>query len=378
MRQLEVRLAIACALVLGAACETSDGEWDLGGVGPAERQAASADPGTFALVKGRSYGDAGGDASLAYPAAMAAHSSGILAVTDAPACDISLIDTATFSLIRRFGQCGDGPGEMRGIGALTFSADTLIAYDIVHSALELFTLEGHFLRRVGVTAGSLTGLAPFRPGTILASVSRRALGAIPDSARGDQQYLLAEISTLDGSVRGWHVRDSESSMRNPANFTRFVTMCSPSSGQQPRIALQSQWQFEGAILLGHDLASASHFIVDLGQTEIMPVASGEGVRPAARRPDPLCGDELIWFRRAYWKPVGEGMQLVGGRSEFRYYDGTLAAAIDVATPDSSALIGTGTALGKAFYRIIFWGDVPRIQEFRLERKPIVATRVRSQ
>ena len=348
-------------------CQDSGRSWDLRGVGTATHASPAPNPGGFRLKLGRSLGDAGGLSSFDAPKAIAASRQGLLAIFDAARCDISIADTVALRVRLRFGKCGDGPGELRAVSAMVFAADTLVAYDFGHRAFEEFTASGTHIRRVPFTAGLVGSMAPLDDSLILVAVARPgAITTLPDSDRSAVEKLVATVSITSGAIKRWFVADSRQSLANPAPRSRLVAICGAVGTTEPRVALESYWQFEGVTLRGQQLEPNAHFVVDLPWGGPRKVDGNPGFEPSISRITPACGSEAIWFRRAHAEESPTGLQLVGGRSEFRSYDGKLLLAQVSDSADTLRLIGRSAALGNSFYTIVDWEDVPRIQQFVLE------------
>jgi hypothetical protein len=291
----------------------------------------------FRLHQVRQIGEFDGPLSFGIITALAAHPNGVLAVADWSSCDIALIELAHGKLIRRFGRCGNGPGEFSMIRSLSLSADSLLVLDAQSSRVQILDYYGNEGRRLTfdalrkLSAASIAQVDMLNDTTWLLSLAlpnTAAMQAVSDD-RGHR--LLAYADARTGALRATFHRDDDISINNQNAVRRMVISCvSPHNPHS--IAVFSVWTFVGAAYAEGETIPTATFEMLIDWASPRQLRPRHWLWPPGFY-DAECGQRFAVFR---YMATEEHSQFVDrGHLEIRGFAGGLLVAQPLTRADSA-------------------------------------------
>ena len=103
------------------------------------------------IIPTRVIGDADGALAFGAIGPIAAQDS-LLAIVDAPTCEIVIVDRLRGRFVTRWGGCGGGPGELANLTAIAWKGDSLVVAGIGRSLIVLDPA-GKEIRRIRTALG---------------------------------------------------------------------------------------------------------------------------------------------------------------------------------------------------------------------------------
>jgi hypothetical protein len=297
----------------------------------------SPDSGPLRFVK--TIGSDAGPISFTQIGVAAASASGVLAVVDNGNCQILLLRALTGSLIRKVGRCGDGPGEFRRLGSISFRDDDLLVYDVQRRDLVWIGQDGTEQRRMSIVRleGSPAGATAVHvlDDTTLVAARYTFPEATPANDFASVRDLIAVVDARTGRLRRTLFPTPDPGWNNLFRLMNHAATCTSGVGDSFRLATMSMWDFGGAVFRGPFLTGPVPFHTTVKWME--PVTTRQaapGVLPGAVAFNVVCSEMglLLWAARRDLRVPGH----VGteGRIEFRTYDGRMLWSLDFGKQDS--------------------------------------------
>lgn len=291
----------------------------------------------YELTPGRTFGAVDGLLGFASVGPMAVNQSGRLAVFDGGTCQIVFLSLLGPPSPRRVSGCGDGPGELRDVRALTWLTDTVVAYDATKQALLWLDQNGTELRRL-VPALLSEPNAPFGlDGMAAVNDTLFVLGLLLPPAHGgsSDDDLLALVNSQTGRTIRRFAGDPVVSRRSRGNALRNVSFCISHSAKGDFLAVLNHWAFEGLIYDLPTLTIRSHFLVELPWAGPVHVARDpRGVtRSGISYPMVGCSDQGVIYRVHNIDLTEKPVKTIGGYVEVRGFDGRLLYSHDLLAAD---------------------------------------------
>ncbi len=262
-----------------------------------------------------SVGRESGPGSFSAIAAATGGADGSVLLNEAATCRLILVDTLGSPHVPGFGDCGDGPGELRRLKGLTRVGDSVVAFLSEEPSFRVYLLDGTEVGR-----GTINDSFP--PGTDLQGGTGVAGGrlvvslAIPPAvlrATGeDGGRVLSPVGLLDlrtRSVTPFPIRSAPVVARNVANFVSGPSVCSLRPGGL--VAVLNEWTPQ--LLLVDPLTGEVKHEVRV-EGDYAPVELAEpmvGYRPRALASTVACGEgyAVLWTREG---EVADGKTRIAG------------------------------------------------------------------
>lgn len=333
-----------------------------------EREGLGAGDG-IRLEPSRMVGQLEGPLAFSLIGDLAIHPAGILAIVDLQACEIAILELERLTLLRRFGRCGDGPGEFRFIQDITFVGDSLFVFDQRTRQIIVLDMEGNEGRRMRPPVLGqppvllLTDMSAVNDSTVLVG-----LALMP--ASGESRYpgesdhlLLAFMDVRTGAIGARFYRDSELSIANRNNAIRGVSACAAPTTPH-LIATLNRWEFAGTFHNPPDTAATAQFRSEVDWIVPHETEPGEWIWPGVG--SVACAADVALF--SYLGSESEPRRWTRGHVELRRYDGSLLYQRTLTDADS-VFFGRGAGLRGRFYlasNSVF--DYPVIHEIVIRRE----------
>lgn len=310
-------LAGVAALTLVASCSAPSEELEsleLTGVDlVAERSAWVSDTAKVEFTVAERFGNASDGESFGRIATVSADPSGRLAVFDAADCSVTLL-SADRSARVRFGRCGDGPGELRGIVSMAFREGELLL--LSDAMLQRFVVSGAETARINLTErglGGAAGVVVVDDSTVL--IAPGITGNDRDSVRAS---MLVALNDRTGEVLRRAVHPPPISARNPEARGDFLEICGGRSSGQHVVVLAQAWALQTVVLESTSLSAVSNSVTSSEWTGgVFPDVPGRAqpsLRPRLRAHAVQCLEfgTATWGRTTDWTrvpPVNSGSLL---------------------------------------------------------------------
>ena len=252
--------------------------------------------------------------------AVAADSVGRLAIFDASDCSVTLLSADRTSR-RRFGTCGDGPGELRIVGSMALRQDELVIRGA--GLLQRFDTLGTEIARVSLSdldPGGSGGMVAIDDSTLALAITID--GNEPDSLRS---LMLVSLRDRSGTILRRAVRPPPISARNPEAVGDFLEICGGRRNGEPIVAVAQAWALQTVVLTSASFAPVSNDVTHSEWTGgVYPQVPGRAqpsLRPRLRAHAVQCLDfgTARWGRKTDWTKVPP--EVPGSLLEVRDWDG---------------------------------------------------------
>ena len=226
----------------GARSESESIELSAVGV-PPERTVWAVDTLQVRFEVVERFGNSAQTVSFGRISVVAADSAGRLAIADASDCSITVL-SADCESRWRFGRCGDGPGELRGVVSMALrrgevavqTADHLQRLDTLGSERARIQL-----RELGLGgAAAVVALDDF-----IVLLAPGVSGNERDSLRAS---LLVALNDRTGTVLRKALRVPPISANNPEAAGDFLLMCGGRRNDEPVVAVAQAWALQTVVL----------------------------------------------------------------------------------------------------------------------------------
>ncbi len=362
----------ACGVARGESGTTDQSQaWLLESLSPPQ-QSVWRDDNTWVLTPVRTYGTMEGPLSFAYIVALAVSDRGVLAVADQQACTITLIQRPQGRYLRRFGSCGEGPGEFRQIRALQFSGYSLVVYDQARQQMLLLNADGIERARIHLALPGVDAVRSFArldDSTVLVATER--VVAYRDVSGSTRRLpLVGLLAWPSGQLRSWVASDPPIATVGPQRTLRRMESCLTRIGNQPVAVIKNDWVLEGAGLGVRSGAEVFHFLSTIRGLEPEHRSDGSWA-PSTMVTDAVwCGASGAIFKITEPQAPHIGVPPRPKRTflEFRGYDGSILMRRTVR--DSSSMLHTAFGTMRADTLLVasnLAGPWPMVGEFVLRR-----------
>ena len=359
------------ALLLAIACDGEAGsQFHFRDAGRPAITEAAADRTALTLEFVRTWGTSVGPESFGSIGAVGVSDAGMLAAYDPRSCAITMFDLQAGNMQRRFGRCGEGPGDLPRVTHLAFAGDTLLLLDEGAKRLHYLLPTGEGVRRASVSHlseyGGIQALLPVRGDTVIASrsfSSGTTLGDVPMQDR----HLLVKGTVESRRILASGIRSPAVMDNHGGNFHVGYAACLQPSGPTRRLVLMNRWAFEMVVVDASRLDPLAHSVTPLswGAPKADRLAQG-ALMPTVAAAGSACGPDWVLISQVRLEGEGRDTEATGGHIEIRGYDGRLRASVSFDRSDS-LLFGTPVAgfRDRVFYRANRLAAFPQIVEFRL-------------
>jgi hypothetical protein len=209
----------------------------------------------------RSFGSSQGPGAILKPGRIAAINGDTLAVTDRADCSIVLFSIRTTKVLRRFGHCGDGPGEFRGITALSFAGSDLVAFNQARGSAAVLDTSG---REKGIFG--ITGREPVRMISSLTFLDTSFLAktVVRSPSTDSTQFYILVGDRATGRVRSGFIPAPEIVAHAHGIMTTIGWCVSKDAAESNVFVAVNQWHPEIGVWKG-DLSSPTLRVVRQGR-----------------------------------------------------------------------------------------------------------------
>jgi hypothetical protein len=246
--------------------------------------------------------------------------SGRIAVAEYADCRVTVLDVVSQQMVYRFGGCGGGPTEFRGVGDIAFVGDSLYVFDLGRRDLSVLSPTGELIRRfvaMAMVTDSVTGIN-------FMSAVQDTLLSIANNRPGRDPSAGALLRANDGSlVRKFG--NAQQAVRADGEIIAFLPqMCTVNRPEGALIIAANPYKSETtAYTTGGNVAWRATPRIDW----LSPVPHDGKTWPSAIVRPPICNDQGVMLRTVNlvaWAPRDSSFR--SGAIEIRTFEGRLIFA----------------------------------------------------
>ena len=292
----------------------------------------------------------------------------LLAVAESDRCQITIIDRESRAF-RRFGKCGDGPGEFVELGKLAFMGDELLAFDNRRKVLVRFTLDGTEVARVtpevmDAFTRFFSSFDPFGPHRLLVGLSAAPVVRGPTDHR-----LVALVDVESGKTLEKLIDDTPMAKAALRPFRRSIETCVGGAGGSKRAVAANIWSTQ--LLVMDEQLNVRANVATLLQWRHPASRENEARswRPPTYFPGLACGADYFMVLYQNREASTEAEAIIShGYLEIRDYEGRIVFSREAAPPERGSIFHflPAAASGDRFFAFTStFADYPTVREYRV-------------